>query len=721
MAKFKDITESINYVAETVPVVVLSLKPQLLEVYQKEEKEAKAKKAKAKVWKEFDALLTKDLPKKNYVVIEDVQKLSSEEFPDEEDAILDSEKYVVLLKSSLNYVVDLPEKFKEKLLAGVRFMDSNGQLLVIPDDPNMFEREVEEATDFYSAVDQLEVATKGLERIAETFNSSDAVEFEAVAEAETEAVPDEEEALFEDNDEATEAGNQEASIEETQTETYQQPKIDEKPESQSDKENYVYEAEKIESESDVPKNLDADLLEKDFEQIIANKFQPVVLDEVSDPVDLNEEMRSIAELKPLLFLAKESMNARISIANNKINSELNKTKEQLLLKGKQMLADELLRIEEATSLSGQNQFTNTLSVAKESYEAEASKIDDLVMEKSSIIRKDYDMAKQAYLEAELKKLEQRYDAEHLPEVKQQEDEFRKATEESLDQQYQEAIESIKNDALKQNQEAKEVVVERIINSLKPEIEKSLTEVQEKTLEIVEKTKAENEAEFHDTKEKTTDVVVKYFANKEEVEKLVAKDTNELESKLVAQQNIIEDYKNRVKEFKDLADGYKLNSQKLTEQSEALREDLSRARNDLSQMAEKTKSLVVTTENQTESKRDFTSKKMATIIAVSAMACGTILGSSYFISHNHQEAQAQTETSISRVENSLGANTASTSTTDNNYEATPTTEFKVGEDVVISIDGKTTKAEVLSIDGDKAVVKAPDGNQYKIQAHLTEKN
>ncbi|WP_042957145.1 hypothetical protein [Enterococcus faecium] len=721
MAKFKDITESINYVAETVPVVVLSLKPQLLEVYQKEEKEAKAKKAKAKVWKEFDALLTKDLPKKNYVVIEDVQKLSSEEFPDEEDAILDSEKYVVLLKSSLNYVVDLPEKFKEKLLAGVRFMDSNGQLLVIPDDPNMFEREVEEATDFYSAVDQLEVATKGLERIAETFNSSDAVEFEAVAEAETEAVPDEEEALFEDNDEATEAGNQEASIEETQTETYQQPKIDEKPESQSDKENYVYEAEKIVSESDVPKNLDADLLEKDFEQIIANKFQPVVLDEVSDPVDLNEEMRSIAELKPLLFLAKESMNARISIANNKINSELNKTKEQLLLKGKQMLADELLRIEEATSLSGQNQFTNTLSVAKESYEAEASKIDDLVMEKSSIIRKDYDMAKQAYLEAELKKLEQRYDAEHLPEVKQQEDEFRKATEESLDQQYQEAIESIKNDALKQNQEAKEVVVERIINSLKPEIEKSLTEVQEKTLEIVEKTKAENEAEFHDTKEKTTDVVVKYFANKEEVEKLVAKDTNELESKLVAQQNIIEDYKNRVKEFKDLADGYKLNSQKLTEQSEALREDLSRARNDLSQMAEKTKSLVVTTENQTESKRDFTSKKMATIIAVSAMACGTILGSSYFISHNHQEAQAQTETSISRVENSLGANTASTSTTDNNYEATPTTEFKVGEDVVISIDGKTTKAEVLSIDGDKAVVKDPDGNQYKIQAHLTEKN
>ncbi|WP_338373028.1 hypothetical protein [Enterococcus faecium] len=718
MAKFKDITESINYVAETVPVVALSLKPQLLEAYQKEEKEAKAKKAKAKVWKEFDALLTKDLPKKNYMVIEDVQKLNSEGVIDEGDAILDSEKYVVLLKSSLNYVADLPEKFKEKLLAGVRFMDSSGQLLVIPDDPNMFESEVEEATDFYSAVEQLEVATNGLERIAETFNSSEEVEFEAVAED----VPDEKEALFVDDNKPTEAENQEVSIEETQiqTETYQQPKIDEKPESQSDKENYVYEAEKITSASDVPKNLDADFLEKNFEQIIADKFQPVVLDEINDPVDLNEEMLSIPELKPLLFLAKESMNARISIANNKINSELNKTKEQLILKGKQMLADELLRIEEATSLNGQNQFTNTLSVAKESYEAEVSKIDDLVMEKSSIIRKDYDMAKQAYLDAELKKLEQRYDAEHLPEVKQQEDEYRKATEESLDQQYQEAIESIKNDALKQSQEAKEVVVERIINSLKPEIEKSLTDVQEKTLEIVEKTKSENEAEFHDTKEKTTDVVVKYFANKEEVEKQVANNTKELETKLVEQQKTIEEYKDRMKEVKDLAEGYKLNSEKLAEQSEALREDLSRSRSDLAQMAEKTKSLAVATENQSSSKRDFTSKKMATIIAVAAMACGTILGSSYFISHNNQQAQAQTQTSISRVENSIGTNTNSAST-NSSYEATPTTEFKVGKDVVISIDGKTTKAEVISIDGEKAVVKTPDGNQYKIQAHLSDNN
>ncbi|HEM7613450.1 TPA: hypothetical protein ACGXYZ_001894 [Enterococcus faecium] len=718
MAKFKDITESINYVAETVPVVALSLKPQLLEVYQKEEKEAKAKKAKVKVWKEFDALLTKDLPKKNYMVIEDVQKLNSEGVIDEDDAILDSEKYVVLLKSSLNYVADLPEKFKEKLLAGVRFMDSSGQLLVIPDDPNVFESEVEEATDFYSAVEQLEVATNGLERIAETFNSSEEVEFEAVAEN----VPDEKEALFVDDNKPTEAENQEVSIEETQiqTETYQQPKIDEKPESQSDKENYVYEAEKITSESDVPKNLDADFLEKNFEQIIADKFQPVVLDEINDPVDLNEEMLSIPELKPLLFLAKESMNARISIANNKINSELNKTKEQLILKGKQMLADELLRIEEATSLNGQNQFTNTLSVAKESYEAEASKIDDLVMEKSNIIRKDYDMAKQAYLDAELKKLEQRYDAEHLPEVKQQEDEYRKATEESLDQQYQEAIESIKNDALKQSQEAKEVVVERIINSLKPEIEKSLTDVQEKTLEIVEKTKSENEAEFHDTKEKTTDVVVKYFANKEEVEKQVANNTKELETKLVEQQKTIEEYKDRMKEVKDLAEGYKLNSEKLAEQSEALREDLSRSRSDLAQMAEKTKSLAVATENQSSSKRDFTSKKMATIISVAAMACGTILGSSYFISHNNQQAQAQTQTSISRVENSIGTNTNSAST-NSSYEATPTTEFKVGKDVVISIDGKTTKAEVISIDGEKAVVKTPDGNQYKIQAHLSDNN
>lgn len=43
MAKFKDITESINYVAETVPVVALSLKPQLLEVYKKKKKKRRQK------------------------------------------------------------------------------------------------------------------------------------------------------------------------------------------------------------------------------------------------------------------------------------------------------------------------------------------------------------------------------------------------------------------------------------------------------------------------------------------------------------------------------------------------------------------------------------------------------------------------------------------------------------------------------------------------------
>ncbi len=44
MAKFKDITESINYVAETVPVVALSLKPQLLEVSKKKKKRSEGKK-----------------------------------------------------------------------------------------------------------------------------------------------------------------------------------------------------------------------------------------------------------------------------------------------------------------------------------------------------------------------------------------------------------------------------------------------------------------------------------------------------------------------------------------------------------------------------------------------------------------------------------------------------------------------------------------------------
>ena len=42
--------------------------------------------------------------------------------------------------------------------------------------------------------------------------------------------------------------------------------------------------------------------------------------------------------------------------------------------------------------------------------------------------------------------------------------------------------------------------------------------------------------------KTTDVVVKYFANKEEVEKQVANNTKELETKLVEQQKLSKNIK-----------------------------------------------------------------------------------------------------------------------------------------------------------------------------------
>ncbi len=40
-------------------------------------------------------------------------------------------------------------------------------------------------------------------------------------------------------------------------------------------------------------------LEKNFEQIIADKFQPVVLDEINDPVDLTRRVLSIPELKTI--------------------------------------------------------------------------------------------------------------------------------------------------------------------------------------------------------------------------------------------------------------------------------------------------------------------------------------------------------------------------------------------------------------------------------------
>ncbi len=65
----------------------------------------------------------------------------------------------------------------------------------------------------------------------------------------------------------------------------------------------------------------------------------------------------------------------------------------------------------------------------------------------------------------------------------------------------------------------------------------------------------------------------------------------------------------MKEVKDLAEGYKLNSEKLAEQSEALEEDLSRSRS-RSDLAQWQKNEIISScyRNQSSSKRDFTIKR-----------------------------------------------------------------------------------------------------------------
>lgn len=115
--------------------------------------------------------------------------------------------------------------------------------------------------------------------------------------------------------------------------------------------------------------------------------------------------------------------------------------------------------------------------------------------------------------------------------------------------------------------------------------------------------------------------------------------------------------------------------------------------------------------------------MATFITIAGMACGTLLGATYFATHGSNNSSAQAQTAVTQTIESSAKSTAKSSSTedkkdvekDSSYEAEPTTEFKIGQEVPILVEGKTQTAKVDKIEGQYAVVKTADGNQFRIKA------
>ncbi|MFR3362974.1 MAG: hypothetical protein ACLTPR_13545 [Enterococcus canintestini] len=705
MAQFNDLKDELDFIEATTPVIALTLKPELLEGYKNEPKEAKAKKLKAKTWKEFDAVLMKDFPNKGYEMIEGTNSIDGDGDSDP-DPIQSADKYVLIPKSSFAYVSDLSEKFKNDLLAGVRSLDTDGNTMVIPNINDLFDSDINVTTDLYGALEDYETVYNGLLKYAESIEDSTNPEVEEIQVDENQVIDEEPEPLNESEVEKLEDGTIKEELE-----------SNDEPEVSAVNQPQAYVAEQVEN-ADVESTLETNLIEK-----IKEKFQKMELEQIDTIGDSSEDLDSVSELKPVLYLAKESINARINIANKKIEGSLTEKIETLSTKAKTLLTEELQRIEEATSLDEENNYTKALKDAEETLKAEHGKIEGAVLQHSSILKQNFERDKKAFVEKEIARLEREYDEKHLPELQEAENNFRKESEDKLNTEYQNAVVSIKDQATGQREKAQSSAVDRLMSLMEKDIIENLEDYQKSALEIVDKTKADNEAELKETKEKTTDILVQHYANKKEVESKVEKLTDSLTNDLESTKLEVEHYKREFgaseKQLKTATE----NNTKLQQQADSLRQDLTRTREDLAKVLDSKKVSEALEETGSKKSGDYSTKKMATFITIAGMACGTLLGATYFATHGSNNSSAQAQTAVTQtIESSAKSTTKSSSTEDkkdvekdSSYEAEPTTEFKIGQEVPILVEGKTQTAKVDKIEGQYAVVKTADGNQFRIKA------
>lgn len=729
MAEFTDLQDSLDFVAKTLPIVVMTLSSDNLKGYKNEDKAPKAKRMKVKAWKEFNALLGKDLPKKGFQSIDGLTSLM------DNDPILSEDEYVAITKSSFAYVSDLPEKFKNQLAVGVRFMDDSGGVILVPDEKELFDSTIEPSTDLYSALEQYEIAYNGLLKLVEHLEVN-SLEVEKVQDdtsidenSESQINQDEIEQKPEPKSEPLEdkENNQSKSTVEVPHETFKTIEATDKiikPVRKETTNTEEYEP-SISNLNGAIIEVQDDNYEEQLMYLITEQFHDLKIKDIDVSVEMTEDIKSIRELAPLFALVKESINNRINTANIVIEEKMKEKISQLSFKAKKSLSDELTRIEQETDLNGNNEFTKLLADTKDAYAVEESKIDQMVIEQSKIYQTDYDREKNEYMQKELQKIEQAYDQEHRPELIAKEDAYRQKVVDRLDNHFEELVENIKNNANRKLVNDQSNIVNHVINELQPEIERSVTEYETQATQIMEKATVENDQELKDTKDKTKDIIVRYYAKEKEISNEAERITAELSRQLGTLSEKADHYKEQLKQAelfyqeelennKQQMETYKVNSGELEKRNAELQSDLSQTREHLAKIIDASKASISVEDSvdQTASRRnksnDFAPKKIATIVAVAGMACGTILGSTYFVTHASGSEKAQS--AVTQRVNSSGKDKTDT------YEASPTTEFKVGKQIPISVDDKVQKATVEKIEGHYAVVKTDDGNKYRIEAY-----
>lgn len=716
MAKFVELKDQLGFIDEAIPVLAISLNQELIDKANGEVKENKKQRELAKLEKNFNSKLSKDILKKGYEIIEDYERLDEEE----PDPILKRSLHVVVPKNSFTYLSDLKPTEQAIFSAGVRIMDSIGNVAMIPELID-FEGVADVETDLTTAIDQYDNVVQVLRSIEENGLSEEYAE-----EVETHEEP--EKIDYESYEERTE-DRVEKAIEETNSQTvetvetnkpendYVDSRVDEEQKKDSffeDEKKYNNDDSEVKELKSKPVNSQTDYFQE-LEDRIASQFDKIEISSMELPVEQAKEIEGVRELEPILLIAKESMNNRISLANQKIDSNISKAISDLSDLGKDLLKDELHTINSLTSLENPNSpFLKAIEEVKAEHEEKKKEIDVVVNERTKLLRHEYEEEKRIFVEEEKKKAEIKFDEENLSILRDKEDQFRKEIVSNFDKQLAEGVESLESQAKSERFKAENEAVAKIIDLLYNDIEEKAKETKTENEKIIEQTLAENETEAKDIKEKALQVVVKSTENEERISKEVKQRTEKADKLL---DNLAE-LNSKVENLEEERNEYQKRVKSLEQVRDSLEDQLTNSNRNLNNLMDVKTSNELSYQNQVgktnhETKNeDLSTKKMITILGSVGLVCASFLTFAIFnLTSTNSVSRAE-----STVESTVQTLDSTVSDKKETFTAIPTTNKKVGDTINIDPEnnGTSIPAIIKSIKNEIATVETAEGKQFFVQ-------
>lgn len=724
MAKFVELKDQLGFIDETIPVLVISLNQELINKANSEPKENKRKRELAKLEKAFNSKLSKDILKKGYEIIEDYERLDEEE----SDPILKRELHVVVPKNSFTYLSDLKPVEQAFFSAGVRIMDSIGNVALIPELID-FEGVADTETDLTTAIDQYDNVVQVLRHIEENGLSEEYAEDEESEEVENNEEPEgndhkNSEERIENRDKETVKKEDSQAVEvvdETELKAVysdvgkvEGQTVDLIVESKKDADSHDSRTVELKKQ---PVENQTDFFQQ-LENRIASQFETLEISSIDLPIEKTREIEGVRELEPILSIAKESMNNRISLANQKIASTISKSITELNDLGKDLLKDELHTISSLTSLDNPNSpFLKAIEEIKAEHEEKKKEIDVVVNERTKVLRQQYEEEKRSFVEEEKKKAEIKFDESNLSKLKDQEAQYRKEIVYNFDKQLTEGIESLESQAEAERLRAESEVVSKIFDLLYNEIEEKSKVTKTENEKIIEQTLSENEEEAKDIKEKALHIVVKSTENEERINKEVRQRTEKADELL----NSLAELNSKVENLEGERFDYQKRIKDLEQVRDSLEKQLTTSTKNLNNLMDVKTSNELAYQNQFgkakhEAKaEDFSTKKMITILGSVGLICASVLTFAIFngISANSvSKAEPTVESTAVQAVDSTTIESSSEET----FTAIPTTNKKVGDTINIDPEnnGTSVPAIIKSITNEIATVETSEGKQFFVQ-------